>query len=59
MEERISAEGMDVNVLRIMHDYLAQKRKTPWTINHEKIFILYVNVCVAVDETESIKETLT
>jgi len=38
--ERISAEGMDVNVLRIMHDYLAQKRKTPWTINHEKIFVI-------------------
>lgn len=42
-----------------MHDYLAQKRKQTWTINLEKIFILYVKVCVAVDETDSIKEALT
>lgn len=59
MEERVQTEGMDINVQRIMHDYLAQKRKTPWTINLEKIFILYVNVCVAVDETDVIRETLT
>lgn len=30
---------MDDNIQQIMHDYLAQKRKTPWTINLEKIFV--------------------
>lgn len=58
MEERIQTEGMDLNIQRIMHDYLAQKRKQTWTINLEKIFILYVKVCVAVGETETIKEAL-
>ncbi|KAL4472632.1 hypothetical protein ABPG74_018581 [Tetrahymena malaccensis] len=58
MEERIQNEGMDSNIQRIMHDYLCQKRKITWTINLEKIFILYVKVCVAVDETDCIEEAL-
>lgn len=58
MEERVQSEGMDDNIQQIMHDYLAQKRKTPWTINLEKIFILYINVSVAVDKTSVIRETL-